>query len=210
MIKILIADDHPLVRDGIRLHIDQLHGFIVVGEANDGGEALRLLVATEVDIVILDISMPGENGIEILKQIKSVYPHIKVLMLSMYAEKYYAIRALKNGASGYLTKTKASRELQRALIRISEGHKYVSESMAEEMLDLMGPKPKEHCYESLSDRELQILVLIAEGKSLSRISSDLSLSVKTVGTYRSRLLAKMNMTSNAELIRYAILNDLVQ
>jgi len=210
MISILIVDDHPLVRRGICDCIKEIPGFTISGEAGSAKEIFEFLKDTEVDIIALDISMPGLDGMEILKQIRIDFPNIKVLMLSMHPEEQFARRAFRNGAFGYLTKAEAPRELGRALIRISEGHKYITDFMSKELIEHLDSDFQKRRYELLSDREFQILILIAGGHSNADIAQQQSLSTKTVSTYRSRLLEKMHMHSDAELTRYAIENHLIE
>lgn len=210
MFKIIIVDDHPLVRRGIKESIQDIPGFDVVGEAGDCEGALELLSKTETNIVILDISLPGVDGIEVLKIIRSNYPKIKVLLLTMHPEELFALRAFRSGASGYLTKAEAPRELGRALVMLSEGGRYVSKSMSMELIDHLDSDLTRRRFELLSDRELQVLIQIAKGGSSKSIAAKLSISSKTVSTYRTRLLAKMQMKSNAELTRYAIDNHLIE
>ena len=210
MYKVIVVDDHPLVRKGIRDSIREIPGFDIVGEVGKGAAALELLSKVDTDIVILDISLPGMDGMEVLKLIRSGFPGVKVLMLTMHPEELYALRAFRSGASGYLAKAEAPQELGRALVMLSEGNKYVSKSMSVELLDHLDANISRHRYELLSDRELQILRFLARGGTNSSIAQELSLSIKTVSTYRTRLLQKMQMKSNAELTRYALDNHLIE
>ncbi len=207
MIRILIADDHPIVRRGIRDILSESLDIGATDEASHGQEALRMIHDNNYDLVLLDIAMPGRNGLEVLKDIKREKPGLPVLVLSVYPEEQYAIRALKAGASGYLTKESAPEELIKAIWKACRGGKYVTSSLAEKLasnLDDLGKPP----HETLSEREYQVLLMIASGKSLTEIAEELFLSVKTVSTYRSRLLDKMDMKSNAELARYILENHL--
>jgi two-component system invasion response regulator UvrY len=209
MIKTIIADDHTIVREGLKQILNETNDVSVSGEAKNGGELLEELRRQKFDVVVLDISMPGINGLDALKQIKIINPNLPVLVLSMHPEEQYAIRVLKAGASGYLTKESASEELLNAIRRIASGRKYVSPSLAEKLaveLDVDREKP---LHETLSDREYQVLCMIASGRTVKEIAGELSLSVKTVSTYRSRILDKMHMANNAQLTYYAIENDLV-
>jgi len=209
MIKALIADDHTVVREGLKQVISGTDDIVVAYEASTGGEALNEALKNDYDVVLLDITMPGGNVIDILKQLKLSKPEQKILILTMHPEEQYAIRALKAGASGYLTKDSASDELIRAIRKVSQGGKYVSSELAEKLASVIGVDYEGHAHEQLSDREYQILCLIASGKTITQISEELSLSVKTVSTYRGRILKKMNLKTNAELIYYAVKNELV-
>ena len=210
MTTVIIIDDHPLVRRGIANSIQEIPGFNIVGEAGDADGAFDLLSRGGVDITILDISLPGEDGMEVLKKIQKKYPNVKILMLTMHPEELFALRAFRMGASGYLAKAQAPQELAKALIKISDGGKYISESMSTELIDHLDSNIERHRFELLSDRELQVLILIAGGDSTNTIANQLSLSAKTVSTYRTRLLQKMQMHSTAELIRYALDNHLIE
>ena len=209
MIKILIADDHAIVREGLKQILSESPDLVVVAEASTGQEVLDKVAKNDLDLVVLDISMPGRGGMDILKEIKSLKPKLPVLILSMYPEEQYAVRVLKSGASGYLTKESAPIELVKAIRQISQGKKYISPSLAEKLavdLEISSDKPP---HETLSDREYQVMCMIASGKTLKEIADGLSLSIKTISTYRSRILEKMNMRTNAELTHYAVKNRLV-
>jgi len=210
MIKILIADDHPIVRKGLKDIIEEIPDMAVGGEASNGQEALEKVRKGDFDIVVLDISMPGGNGLDILKQLKDEKPELSVLVLSMYPEEQYAVRVLRAGASGYLTKESAPEELIAAIRKASTGGKYISSSLAEKLafdLEIDAEKP---LHETLSDREYQVMRMIASGKTGKEIGEELFLSVKTISTYRARILEKMEMKSNAELTHYAIKYRLVE
>jgi len=209
MIKILIADDHPIVRKGLKDIIKETSDMEVVDEASNGQEVLEKVRKNDFDIVVLDISMPGRNGLEILKELKSEKPEISVLILSVHPEDQYAIRVLKAGASGYLTKDSAPDELISAIRKVSMGRKYVSSALAEKLASALELGDKRPLHETLSDREYEVMCMIASGKTTKEIAKGLFLSVKTVSTYRSRILEKMHMKSNAELTHYAIKNQLV-
>jgi DNA-binding NarL/FixJ family response regulator len=209
MIRILVADDHTIVREGLKQILADVDDMAVRDEAGNGQEALAKIREGEFDVVLLDISMPGRSGLEILKEIKADHPKLPVLILSMHAEEQYAVRALRAGASGYLTKASAPDELIGAIRKVSCGRKYVSASLAEKLaleLDIDTKKPP---HETLSDREYQVMLMLASGKSVKEIADELCLSVKTISTYRSRVMEKMNMKKNAELTLYAIQNHLV-
>lgn len=210
MIKVLIADDHAVVRSGLKQILDETEGEIrVEGEATNGREVLEKIQAREWDVLVLDITMPGRSGLDILKDIRQIKPSLPVLILSMHAEEQFATRMLKAGASGYLNKESAPEELVKAIRKVQSGGKYVSATQAERMVaELTGDSNKQP-HELLSDREYEILCLIASGKTATQIAKELSLSVKTVSTYRSRILEKMNLSTNAQLTHYAIKNGLV-
>ncbi len=209
MIKVLIADDHPLVRRGVRQIISDFSDIEMTGEAGSGSELMTLIQEQIVDVVLLDISMPGRDGLEILKQIKQEFPTVSVLMLSIYPEEQYAIRALKAGAAGYLTKAAAPDELVVAIRKIATGGRYVTASLAEKLAaDLLKPIA-ELPHKTLSDREYQVFLMLSTGRAVSEIAVELSLSDKTITTYRSRLMGKMGMKTNAELVRHAIINKLI-
>jgi two-component system, NarL family, invasion response regulator UvrY len=207
--KILICDDHKIVRDGLSQILQQLAGVSYIGEAGDGNEALILLKNEVFDIVLLDISLPGRSGLEILQSIKEKWHSTNVLMLSMHPQEQYAMRALKLGASGYLTKDTASEELLIAVKRVSEGEKYISRSLAESIAIHIDKDTSRQKHEILSYREFGIMIKIADGKSLLEIGNELCISDKTVSTYRSRIMGKMEFTKNAELTRYCIENNLM-
>lgn len=209
MIRILIVDDHAIVRDGLKQIIEDHEDMVVAGEAGDGEEALSRIRREEFDVVLLDISMPGMGGLETLKRSKAEFPELPVLVLSMHPEEQYAIRVLKAGASGYLTKESASDELIAAIRKVAVGRKYVGSSLAERLAWAVESDARGKLHESLSDREYQVFTMIASGKRIKEIAAELSLSVKTISTYRTRILEKMEMTNNAELMRYAIENGLV-
>jgi DNA-binding NarL/FixJ family response regulator len=209
MIKILIADDHAIVREGLKQILSESPDLVVVAEASSGQEVLEKISKNDLDLVVLDIAMPGRGGLDILKEIKTQKPRLPVLMLSMYPEEQYAIRVLKAGASGYLTKESAPDELVKAIRQISQGKKYISPSLAEKLAIDLEVSPDKLPHEILSDREYQVMCMIASGKTLKEIADGLSLSIKTISTYRSRILEKMNMKTNAELTHYAIKNNLV-
>jgi two-component system invasion response regulator UvrY len=207
--KILICDDHKIVRDGLSQILQQLEGLTLICEAADGNEAIILLKNEVFDIVLLDISLPGRSGLEILRSVKEKWPSTNVLMLSMHPQEQYAMRALKLGASGYLTKDTASEELLIAVKKVSEGEKYISHSLAESIALHMDRDSSKQKHEMLSYREFEIMIKLADGKSLSEIGNELCISDKTVSTYRSRIMDKMGFSKNTELTRYCLENNLM-
>ncbi|MCP4726610.1 MAG: response regulator transcription factor [bacterium] len=209
MNNVLLADDHKIVRKGLKAIIEKHSDFIVAGEASNGQEALNMCFETEYDIIVLDISMPGRDGLDILAELRKTFKNIRVLMLSMYPEEQFAVRAFKAGASGYLNKDSAPDELIDALIKISQGGKYISLAIAEKLAFDMDRFSDKAPHESLSDREFQVLCLIAQGMTVTDIGGKLSLSVKTISTYRANILEKMRMKTNAELTLYAVKSNLV-
>lgn len=209
-IRVFIADDHAIVREGLKQILAEQRDIVVAGEAENGLDAIKLFRKSRCHVMLLDISMPDRNGIEVLKQIKQERPDLAVLMLSMHREDQYAIRALKAGAAGYLTKQSAPRELVTAIRQVAGGQKYVSATLAQALASQVGSDHEGAPHDGLSDREFQTLTMIASGKTVSEIARELSLSVKTVSEYRARLLAKMNLKTSAELTRYAIKNQLVE
>jgi DNA-binding NarL/FixJ family response regulator len=209
MINVLIADDHGIVRKGLREIIDDEPGMHVCGEATSAAEALASVRTTPTDVLILDINLPDRSGLDVLLDIKRVKPRLPVLVFSMHPEEQFAVRVLKSGASGYLTKDAASEEIVIAIRQLHAGRKYVSPRLGELLVaDLSGEMGRPP-HELLSHREFEVLRLIASGKTVSEIAGILSLSVKTISTYRTRILEKMHMKSNAELTHYAIKNSLV-
>jgi len=204
LIKLFISDDHAIVREGLKQIVSDTPDITVAGEATNGLDALKQLHNNDYDAVLLDIAMPGMSGMDVLKQLRMQHPNLPVLILSMYPEEQYAIRALKAGANGYLTKDSAPEELVNAIGKITSGGYYVSPSLAEKMASELRTDTYGELHQALSDREYQILCMIAAGKKVADIADELKLSVKTVSTYRSRILAKMHMNSNVELTRYAI------
>ena len=209
MIKILIADDHAVVREGVKYILSEIQDIKVAGEAGNGQEALEKIGKNDYDLILLDIAMPGRDGLEILKDIKVLKPKLPVMILSMFPEEQYALRALKSGASGYLTKDSIPDELIKAVRKILNGGKYVSSSFSDKLLFSLDSDADRPLHDALSDREYQVLRLIASGKTIKDIADEMSLSVKTVSTYRSRILEKMDMKNNAELTHYAIKHLLV-
>jgi len=203
--KALIADDHTVVRRGVRQILEEAPLNLFVTEAGSAGEALKAVRDNAYDIVLLDISFPDGSGLEVLRQIRSNRPGTRVLLLSMYPEEQYARRALRSGASGYLTKDSAPDELVSAIQKVIAGGKYITQALAERLADEIGEKAP---HETLSDREFQVLTRLGAGKTIGKIAAELSLSPKTISTYRSRLLEKLNLKTTAEIIRYVIENRL--
>jgi two-component system invasion response regulator UvrY len=210
MIKILIADDHAIVREGLKQIVAETDDMVVADEAGSGQEVLDKIGVKKFDVIVLDMSMPGMGGFEILRRIKRERPKLPVLVLTIHPEEQYAVRVLKNGAAGYLNKESAPEELISALRRVSSGRKYVSTTLAEKLaLDLERGQERP-LHENLSDREYEVLCMIASGKRVKEIAEQLRLSIKTISTYRVRILEKMRMKHNAELIHYAIKHRLVE
>ena len=209
MIRALIADDHAVVRQGLKQILGDTPEMVVAGEATNGQEVLDRVRAETWDVVVLDISMPDRSGLDVLKQLRSERPKLPVLVLSMHSEDQYAMRVLKAGASGYLTKDTAPDELVKAIRKVVSGGRYVSSFLAEKLAFEIGTDSSRLPHETLSDREFQVLRLIAAGKSVTEIAAELYLSVKTVSTYRARMLEKMNLETSAQLMHYAMQNHLV-
>lgn len=210
-IRVLIADDHSIVRQGLKQILSDTPDLVVAGEAANGVEVMQLVRQGNGDVVLMDVSMPDRNGIDALKLIKKEFPRLPVLVLSMHPEEHYAVRALKAGAAGYLTKQSAPELLVRAIRQVAAGKKYVSAAVAEELANaILDDDDERPPHEKLSDREYQTLVMISSGKMLSQIAEELNLSVKTVSVYRARLLEKMKMKNNAELTHYGLKHGLVE
>ena len=211
MIRILIADDHAIVRGGLKQLLSEQRDFTVAGEAANGLEALKLIREQPFDVALMDMSMPGRSGIELIKQVKAEKPKLAVLVLSMHKEEQYAVRALKAGAAGYLTKESAPDQLVAAIRKVAGGGVFISAGVAERLaLELGGNHHDAAPHTLLSDREEQIFRMIVSGTPIGGIANELSLSVKTVSTHKTRILQKMNMTSSAELIHYSIRHHLVE
>ncbi len=210
MKRILIADDHAIIRHGLKQIIEDSGEMRVVAEAGSGVDALRKIREIECDVVLLDISMPDMSGIDVLKQIHAEKPHLPILILSIYPEDQYAVRLIKAGAVGYMTKESAPSEVVKALLRVASGKKYISPVVAEILANEIGSDEEKLPHQILSDREYQIFLLLASARTVSEIADTLALSVKTVSTYRGRILEKMHLSNNAELMRYAIDNRLAQ
>lgn len=210
IIEVIIADDHAIVREGLKQILADTKDIIVRGEAESGLTTIKLCREHAFNVLLLDISLPDKSGIEVLKQIKKEHPTIAVVMLSMHPEDQYAIRSLKAGASGYLNKQSAPKELVSAIRQVSMGLKYINASVAQELANHIDDEHQVTLHETLSDREYQTMTLIASGKAVSDIAKELSLSVKTISEYRSRVLLKMKLKNNAELTHYAIKNQLIE
>jgi len=208
-IEILIADDHPIVREGFKQVISETDDMIVADEASNGQEVLSLVRKREYDLILLDISMPGRSGLEVLKELKSEYQKLPVLILSIYPEEQYAVRAFRAGASGYLTKASAPNELISAIRKIVHGGRYVSESLAEKLTYYLDQDVSKPLHDLLSDREYQVILMLGSGKTVKEIAEILFLSVKTISTYRSHILEKMKMKNNAEITLYVVKNKLI-
>ena len=209
IIKIIIADDHPLFRRGLKHALEETPDIEVIGEASNGDSLLSMIKSDNLDMVLLDISMPGKSGLDLLKQLKSEHTKLPILILSVYPEEQYAVRFIKAGASGYLTKESAAEKLAEAIRKIAAGGKYASTAIIEKLAFDFSDSDKP-LHETLSDREYQVFGMISIGKSLTEIGVDLSLSVKTISTHRTRILEKMKMKKNAELIHYAITRNLLE
>jgi two-component system invasion response regulator UvrY len=209
MINILIADDHELIREGLKKILKKETDMQVLGEASNAQQVLEHVKNRKLSIVLLDISMPGPSGLEVLTELRRDYPKLPVLILSMHPEDRFAVRALKAGAAGYVTKDGAVAELVNAIRKVVDGGKYVSPHLAEKLADDL-EKSQSPLHETLSDREFQVMCMIASGKKTSEIAKELSLSVSTVNTYRTRILEKMKMETNVDLTRYAIENHLIE
>jgi len=209
-IKILIADDHAIVREGLKQIVAEEIDILVAGEADNSSKLMELLEKEKWSLIVLDINMPGKSGLEALKDIKRLYPDLPVLILSMFSEDQYGIRAIKAGASGYLKKVSAPTELVAAIRKIISGGKYINQSLAEKLAENIESTRKELLHEKLSDREYQIMCNIALGKSAEEIAEELSISINTVYSYRNRILEKMAMRSNVELTQYAVQNKLIE
>ena len=209
MISILIVDDHFLVRKGLKKILEDEVNNVIVYEAIDGNDLMKKIHAEKFDMIICDISMPGRSGLELLEQIKKEYPKLPVLMLSFYPEDQYAVRVLKAGASGYISKDSASEELSKAIRQVLIGRRYISENLVEKLASNLDTNNNKDLHESLSNREFDVLKMIASGKKISDIAVILSLSVNTISTYRFRILEKMKLKNNAEIMHYVISNKII-
>ena len=210
MIRVLLADDHAIVRAGLKELLSDTDDITVAGEAMNGQEVMAQVRAREFDVAVLDMSMPGRGGIELIKQVKSERPKVRVLVLSMHSEQQYAVRAVKAGASGYLTKDSAAEQLVAAIRRIAAGGAYITPETAERLVLDSGQRADAPPHTLLSDREFQVFQLIATGRSITEIGKQLSLSVKTVSTHKTRIMEKMGLANQAELIRYALENKIIE
>jgi two-component system invasion response regulator UvrY len=209
VIQTLIADDHAIIRQGLKYILTDAPDIIVADEASDGKEALAKALNGHYDVVVLDITMPDSNGLEVLKELKRQRPSTKVLILSMHPEEQYAVRALRAGASGYLTKDSTPEELIHAMRQVVLGRRYVSRSLGEILASELEPNAEHMLHHALSDREYAVMGLIVAGKRVTEIGSEMGLSVKTVSTYKSRVMRKMRMKTTAELVRYSMENGLL-
>jgi len=210
MIRILLADDHAMFRAGLRSILEQEFGLLVADEASDGQGIMRKILANDYDIVILDINLPGRDGIELLSEIKTTRPNISVLMLSMYSEAQFALRALRAGAAGYLTKESAPEELTSAIRSVVQGGKYLSSTVAQLLAYEIDTSLEKLSHEKLSDREYEVMLRITSGKKIGEIAAEMKLSSKTISTYRTRILEKMGMKTNTELTQYVLQNRLLK
>ena len=208
MIRIVIADDHTILREGLKQLLASAEGIEVVGEAVDGYQVLERVRNDEFDLLLLDLSMPGKSGMELIKQVKSERPRLRILVLSMHGEQQYAVRAIRAGASGYLTKESAATQLVAAIRKVAAGGAFISPEVAEQLALGAMPQAKGPPHAALSDREYEVFQLLVAGRTVTDIAHQLNLSVKTVSTHKARLLEKMGMTSEADLVRYAIAHHL--
>jgi DNA-binding NarL/FixJ family response regulator len=209
MARMLIADDHEIFRKGVKDLIREMNSKVVVDEADNGYEVITKMWEHDYDAVLLDISMPGRNGIDILKQLKGYKPDLQVLILSIYPEEQFAMRALKAGAAGYLTKATKSDELIMAIRQVIKGKRYISSSLADKLVNYVESGNEKAPHEVLSDREYEVMCMTAEGRSVKQIAMELSLSDKTISTYRARILTKMNLSNMAQLIQYVFTYNLL-
>ncbi len=209
MIRIVIADDHTIVREGLKQVLSAASDLAVVGEAQNGQEVMQRVRELEFDVLLLDMSMPGKSGIELIKQVRAEKPKLRVLVLSMHQEQQYAVRAIKAGASGYLTKESASAQLVSAIRKVAGGGAFITEAVAEQLALGAMPQADGPPHSALSDREFQVFRLLVSGKAVSNIADELNLSVKTVSTHKARIMQKMNMSNPTELIRYALQHRLI-
>jgi DNA-binding NarL/FixJ family response regulator len=204
MLKVLIADDHAIIRKGLKQILLETYPFAVIHEARDAEEAIKMSFQNDFDVIISDLSMPGRSGLDLVEHFKQHFPKVPVLILSIHPEEQYAIRALRAGASGYLSKDAATDELVKAVQKVLQGRKYISPALAEQMAAELDIANNKNLHEVLSNREIHVFKLIAEGQSISDIAEKLSLSVTTVSTYRARIMHKMHMKTNAEITKYSI------
>ena len=210
MIRLVLADDHAILREGLKQVLQTQGDFEIVAEAQDGHEVMKRVRENEFDVLVLDMSMPGKSGVELIKQAKAEKPRLRILVLTMHEEHQYAVRAIRAGASGYLTKEGASSQLVSAIRKVAGGGAYISAEVAEQLALNAMPGAQGQPHEALSDREFQVLRMIAEGKSISDIAERLNLSVKTVSTHKANLMQKMGMETAGDIIRYAIAHRLVE
>jgi len=207
-IKVLVADDHEIVRQGLKTIISECLDLSVVGEAENGNEVLKIVKKTKVDVVLLDFDMPGKNGLDTLIELKALYPKLPVMILSIFPEDHYGTRFLKAGASGYLQKSSATDQLIDAIRKVFNGGKFISSALTDKLVTGLNKDNEQFLHESLTDREFQVFRLLSTGKKLKEIADELCLSINTISTYRSRILQKMDLKNNADIVRYAINNGL--
>ena len=207
-IKVLVADDHEIVRQGLKTIISEHSDLSIVGEAENGNQVLKIVKKTKVDVVLLDFDLPGKNGLDTLIELKALYPKLPVMILSIFPEDHYGTRFLKAGASGYLQKSSATNQLIDAIRKVFNGGKYISSALTDKLVTGLNKDKEQFLHESLTDREFQVFRLLATGKKLKEMADELCLSINTISTYRSRILQKMDLKSNADVIRYAIENGL--
>jgi DNA-binding NarL/FixJ family response regulator len=209
VIRIVLADDHTIVREGLKQVLSAAPDLSIVGEAQNGHEVLQRVRELEFDVLLLDMSMPGRSGIELIKQVRGEKPKLRILVLSMHQEPQYAVRAIKAGASGYLTKESASAQLVSAIRKVAGGGAFITDAVAEQLALGAMPQTEGPPHNALSDREFQVFRLLVSGKTVSDIAAELSVSVKTVSTHKARIMQKMSMSNPAELIRYALRHRLI-
>ena len=207
-IKVLVADDHEIVRQGLKTIISEHSDLSIAGEAENGNQVLKIVKKTKVDVVLLDFDMPEKNGLDTLVELKALYPKLPVMILSIFPEDHYGTRFLKAGASGYLQKSSATGQLIDAIRKVFNGGKYISSALTDKLVTGLNKDKEQFLHESLTDREFQVFRLLATGKKLKEMADELCLSINTISTYRSRILQKMDLKSNADVIRYAIENGL--
>lgn len=207
-IKVLVADDHEIVRQGLKTIISEHSDLSIAGEAENGNQVLKIVKKTKVDVVLLDFDMPEKNGLDTLVELKALYPKLPVMILSIFPEDHYGTRFLKAGASGYLQKSSATDQLIDAIRKVFNGGKYISSALTDKLVAGLNKDKEQFLHESLTDREFQVFRLLATGKKLKEMADELCLSINTISTYRSRILQKMDLKSNADVIRYAIENGL--
>ena len=209
-IKVLVADDHEIVRQGLKTIISEHSDLSIAGEAENGNQVLKILKKTKVDVVLLDFDMPEKNGLDTLIELKALYPKLPVMILSIFPEDHYGTRFLKAGASGYLQKSSATDQLIDAIRKVFNGGKYISSALTDKLVTGLNKDKEQFLHESLTDREFQVFRLLATGKKLKEMADELCLSINTISTYRSRILQKMDLKSNADVIHYAINNKLIK
>jgi DNA-binding NarL/FixJ family response regulator len=209
MIEILIADDHPIIREGLKQILKISPDIVIKGEASNGDEVLKLLRNNKYDLILLDLSLPKKNGIEVLKEIRKKLPKLPILILSIHSDEHFIIEALRSGASGYITKDSIPEELILAIKNVYNGQTYINQKVAEKLINKIKFNKGQLPHNILSPREYQVMIKIGQGKSLKEISEELSLSVKTISTYRKRILEKMDLKTNAQIIKYVIENNLL-